>query len=191
MQRGDDSKNTVITRENMDSISTKDSNKPVTTFPEFSQQHTPLFDKQDQKTFDDFLKQFEYNGEELGTKQPLTKKPTSIKEEVEIEKFTSKPKMKVTNSNVNEASKSRTKKRKSTTNNSDPTGESSNTEDVKTLGRGKKVTQELLTEEEKKANHIASEQKRRQNIRIGFEQLVDIVPTLSQCHRSESAILQK
>ncbi|CAG8695932.1 16459_t:CDS:2, partial [Acaulospora morrowiae] len=58
-------------------------------------------------------------------------------------------------------------------------------------GRGKKGTHELLTEAEKKANHIASEQKRRQNIRLGFDQLVEIVPTLSQCHRSEALILQK
>ncbi|KAI8062518.1 hypothetical protein BC940DRAFT_349576, partial [Gongronella butleri] len=58
-------------------------------------------------------------------------------------------------------------------------------------GRGKKPPHELLTEEQKKANHIASEQKRRANIRIGFDQLVDIVPTLSHCHRSESLILQK
>ncbi|CAG8559737.1 9302_t:CDS:2 [Acaulospora colombiana] len=58
-------------------------------------------------------------------------------------------------------------------------------------GRGKKGNHELLTEAEKKANHIASEQKRRQNIRLGFDQLVEIVPTLSQCHRSEALILQK
>ncbi|KAK9766631.1 Transcription factor, variant 3 [Basidiobolus ranarum] len=168
-----------------------DSSKSVNTFPEFSQQHTPLFDKQDQKTFEDFLKQFEYTGEELETKPTLTKKSTSIKEEIEIEKLTSKSKSKLTSPNVKEASKSRARKRKSTMNNSESTGEPSNTEDTKALGRGKKAAQELLTEEEKKANHIASEQKRRQNIRVGFEQLVDIVPTLSQCHRSESAILQK
>ncbi|KAG2174803.1 hypothetical protein INT43_005865 [Umbelopsis isabellina] len=58
-------------------------------------------------------------------------------------------------------------------------------------GRNKKAPHELLTEAEKKANHIASEQKRRQNIRIGFDQLVDIVPTLSQNHRSEAMILHK
>ncbi|CAO3692951.1 unnamed protein product [Umbelopsis ramanniana] len=58
-------------------------------------------------------------------------------------------------------------------------------------GRNKKAPHELLTEAEKKANHIASEQKRRQNIRVGFDQLVDIVPTLSQNHRSEAMILQK
>ncbi|CAO3607732.1 unnamed protein product [Cunninghamella blakesleeana] len=61
----------------------------------------------------------------------------------------------------------------------------------KSSGRGKKPPHELLSEAQKKANHIASEQKRRANIRIGFDQLVDIVPTLSHCHRSESLILQK
>ncbi|KAF9989964.1 hypothetical protein BGZ75_004149 [Mortierella antarctica] len=55
----------------------------------------------------------------------------------------------------------------------------------------KKPHHELLTEAEKKANHIASEQKRRQNIRVGFDSLVEIVPTLSDCHRSEAVILQK
>ncbi|KAG0229061.1 hypothetical protein BGW42_001830 [Actinomortierella wolfii] len=60
-----------------------------------------------------------------------------------------------------------------------------------TTPRAKKPHHELLTEAEKKANHIASEQKRRQNIRIGFDSLVEIVPTLSDCHRSEALILQK
>ncbi|RKO91486.1 hypothetical protein BDK51DRAFT_6183, partial [Blyttiomyces helicus] len=50
---------------------------------------------------------------------------------------------------------------------------------------------QLLTEEEKRANHIESEKKRRQNIRVGFDQLVEMVPSLSQCHRSEALILQK
>ncbi|KAJ1878155.1 Transcription factor [Coemansia sp. RSA 1722] len=50
---------------------------------------------------------------------------------------------------------------------------------------------ELLTEEEKKANHIASEQKRRQNIRTGYDQLIQIVPTLTPSQRSEALILQK
>ncbi|CAJ0639524.1 4805_t:CDS:2 [Entrophospora sp. SA101] len=58
------------------------------------------------------------------------------------------------------------------------------------MGRGKKGHHELLTEAEKKANHIASEQKRRQNIRLGFDQLVEIVPTLSQCHRTVEYIQQ-
>ncbi|KAJ2780156.1 Transcription factor [Coemansia javaensis] len=50
---------------------------------------------------------------------------------------------------------------------------------------------ELLTVEEKKANHIASEQKRRQNIRTGYDQLIQIVPTLTPSQRSEALILQK
>ncbi|KAI9318602.1 hypothetical protein BX666DRAFT_1929698 [Dichotomocladium elegans] len=58
-------------------------------------------------------------------------------------------------------------------------------------GRGRKPPHELLSEAQKKANHIASEQKRRANIRIGFDQLVDIVPTLTHSHRSESVILHK
>ncbi|KAI8847670.1 Myc-type, basic helix-loop-helix domain-containing protein, partial [Chytridium lagenaria] len=48
-----------------------------------------------------------------------------------------------------------------------------------------------FSEEKKKSNHIASEQRRRQNIRDGFHQLVEIVPTLSNCQRSEAVILQK
>ncbi|KAI8975725.1 hypothetical protein BDF20DRAFT_880346 [Mycotypha africana] len=58
-------------------------------------------------------------------------------------------------------------------------------------GRARKAPHELLTEEQKKANHIASEQKRRANIRVGFDQLVEVVPTLDNGHRSESVILQK
>lgn len=37
---------------------------------------------------------------------------------------------------------------------------------------------ERLTEEEKRANHIASEQKRRHNIRMGFQALSLLVPSL-------------
>ncbi|KAI9480309.1 MAG: hypothetical protein EXX96DRAFT_480007, partial [Benjaminiella poitrasii] len=55
----------------------------------------------------------------------------------------------------------------------------------------RKAAHELLSEDQKRANHIASEQKRRANIRIGFEKLVEIVPTLSTGHRSEALILQK
>ncbi|CEP12174.1 hypothetical protein [Parasitella parasitica] len=55
----------------------------------------------------------------------------------------------------------------------------------------KRKTVELLSDDQKRANHIASEQKRRANIRIGFEQLVATVPTLSHGHKSEALILQK
>ncbi|KAI8811864.1 hypothetical protein BJ742DRAFT_850875 [Cladochytrium replicatum] len=49
----------------------------------------------------------------------------------------------------------------------------------------------LLTEEEKRANHIESEKKRRLNIKVGFDQLVELVPSLTNCHRSEALILEK
>lgn len=41
-------------------------------------------------------------------------------------------------------------------------------------------SKELLTADEKRANHIASEQKRRQNIRLGFEALSRLVPEISR-----------
>lgn len=56
--------------------------------------------------------------------------------------------------------------------------------------KARKLPHQLLSDEQKKANHIASEQKRRANIRIGFEKLIDIVPTLSNGHKSEAVILQ-
>lgn len=48
-----------------------------------------------------------------------------------------------------------------------------------------------LSEHEKKANHIASEQKRRQAIRDGFDRLTDLVPGLEGQGRSESVVLKK
>ena len=48
-----------------------------------------------------------------------------------------------------------------------------------------------LTEQEKKNNHIASEQKRRLAIREGFDRLADIVPGLEGQGRSESIVLKK
>ncbi|TPX40293.1 hypothetical protein SeMB42_g04252 [Synchytrium endobioticum] len=46
-------------------------------------------------------------------------------------------------------------------------------------GRGKRRHgRDLLTEDEKRANHIASEQKRRDLLRNGFASLVDLVPGL-------------
>ena len=47
-----------------------------------------------------------------------------------------------------------------------------------------------LTEQEKKDNHIASEQKRRQAIREGFDEIADIVPGLKGQGRSEAIVLQ-
>lgn len=52
-------------------------------------------------------------------------------------------------------------------------------------------TTTTLTEAEKKANHIASEQKRRQAIREGFDKLSEIVPGLEGQARSEGIVLNK
>ncbi|KAI8334510.1 hypothetical protein EDC96DRAFT_420249, partial [Choanephora cucurbitarum] len=54
-----------------------------------------------------------------------------------------------------------------------------------------KTTKELLTEEEKKANHIASEQKRRSTIRHGFKELTELIPTLKNVNHSKSVVLFK
>jgi len=48
-----------------------------------------------------------------------------------------------------------------------------------------------LTEQEKKSNHIASEQKRRMAIREGFDRLTEMVPGLEGQGRSESIVLKK
>ncbi|KAI7847699.1 hypothetical protein BDC45DRAFT_610839 [Circinella umbellata] len=53
------------------------------------------------------------------------------------------------------------------------------------------ASRELLTEEEKRANHIASEQKRRNTIRNGFKDMTDIIPTLKNINNSKSTILFK
>ncbi|KAI1322451.1 hypothetical protein F5Y16DRAFT_40866 [Xylariaceae sp. FL0255] len=48
-----------------------------------------------------------------------------------------------------------------------------------------------LTEEEKKLNHIASEHKRREAIRAGFDRLCEIVPGLEGQGRSEGHVLRQ
>lgn len=48
-----------------------------------------------------------------------------------------------------------------------------------------------LTEQEKKSNHIASEQKRRAAIREGFDRLTELVPGLAGQGRSEGMVLRK
>ncbi|ROT39703.1 helix-loop-helix DNA-binding domain-containing protein [Sodiomyces alkalinus F11] len=48
-----------------------------------------------------------------------------------------------------------------------------------------------LTEAEKKQNHIASEQKRRQAIREAFDRLTELVPGLEGQGRSEGLVLQR
>lgn len=46
-----------------------------------------------------------------------------------------------------------------------------------------------LTEEQKRQNHITSEQKRRQAIRDGFDKLAALVPGLEGQGRSEGHVL--
>ncbi|KAF9434291.1 hypothetical protein BGZ76_008253 [Entomortierella beljakovae] len=55
----------------------------------------------------------------------------------------------------------------------------------------RKPYKELLTEEEKRANHIASEQKRRNTIRTGFKDMTEIIPDLKDVNSSKSTILFK
>lgn len=47
-----------------------------------------------------------------------------------------------------------------------------------------------LTEQEKKNNHIQSEQKRRQAIREGFDDLAELIPGLKGQGRSEAIVLE-
>ncbi|KAF3921586.1 hypothetical protein AA313_de0205293 [Arthrobotrys entomopaga] len=56
---------------------------------------------------------------------------------------------------------------------------------------GKRQERPRLTEEEKKNNHIASEQKRRMAIRDGFDRLTELVPGIEGQGRSESIVLRK
>ncbi|CAO3599252.1 unnamed protein product [Absidia cylindrospora] len=49
----------------------------------------------------------------------------------------------------------------------------------------------LLSQDERRVNHIASEQKRRQNIRTGFQQLTDLIPALKNVPHRKSTILFK
>lgn len=51
--------------------------------------------------------------------------------------------------------------------------------------------QPRLTDEERRANHIASEQRRRNAIRTGFKEMTELIPTLKNIHHSKSTILFK
>ncbi|BDD57396.1 hypothetical protein MPDQ_005518 [Monascus purpureus] len=68
-----------------------------------------------------------------------------------------------------------------------------NASSTKPLGSNGSVDREKprLTEQEKKNNHIASEQKRRAAIREGFDRLTELVPGLEGQGRSESIVLRK
>ncbi|KAI8882774.1 hypothetical protein K501DRAFT_333804 [Backusella circina FSU 941] len=64
-------------------------------------------------------------------------------------------------------------------------------ETTQTTRKKSRSQKELLTEEEKRANHIASEQKRRGTIRTGFKDLTDLVPSLKNLNNSKSTVLFK
>ncbi|KAK0730619.1 hypothetical protein B0H67DRAFT_42451 [Lasiosphaeris hirsuta] len=70
---------------------------------------------------------------------------------------------------------------------SEPNSLSPSCED--TMGDGEDKPR--LTEEEKKQNHIASEKKRRQAIRNGFDRLTELIPGLEGQARSEGVVLRK
>lgn len=62
---------------------------------------------------------------------------------------------------------------------------------VEPVAKGKRGgKREQLTEAEKRANHIHSEQKRRNHIKVGFDTLTEIVPELKGGGYSKSAVLQ-
>ena len=50
---------------------------------------------------------------------------------------------------------------------------------------GSQPRQTLLSPSQKRANHIQSEQKRRANIRRGYEALCDVVPALREAIKAE------
>lgn len=65
---------------------------------------------------------------------------------------------------------------------------------LKKMDNGKKklARVSVLTDEQRKAHHIASEQKRRENIRSEFDKIVTLTPTLNELeNRSELNILSK
>lgn len=58
------------------------------------------------------------------------------------------------------------------------------------LAQAQQLAKARLTEAQKKQNHIVSEQKRREAIRAGFDQLASIVPGMAGQGRSEAVVLQ-
>lgn len=60
----------------------------------------------------------------------------------------------------------------------------------KSNANGAKAARENLSEEQKRSNHIRSEQKRRTLIKEGFDDLQEIVPDLKNGGYSKSAMLQ-
>ena len=62
----------------------------------------------------------------------------------------------------------------------------------KKRGRPRKDKKQLLSDNEKRMNHVVSEQRRRKLIKDGFEQLVEIIPGLNDVNStSKSTVLFK
>lgn len=53
------------------------------------------------------------------------------------------------------------------------------------------IKKDVLSVDQKRANHILSEQKRRNLIRGGFKELTELIPTLKNINNSKSTILFK
>lgn len=87
--------------------------------------------------------------------------------------------------------KNNNKKRKSTKSSGSPTEsiEQANKRRKSNAAAAAKATRENLTEDQKRENHIKSEQKRRTLIREGFEDLGELVPGLRGGGFSKSAVL--
>lgn len=89
-----------------------------------------------------------------------------------------------------EASRSKTKKARAS--NNDKQRRSSNeTTSRKAKQAASKSARENLTEEQKRTNHILSEQKRRNLIKQGFDELCSLVPELRGGGFSKSAMLMQ
>lgn len=83
-----------------------------------------------------------------------------------------------------------TKKRRPTKKEAlEPLGQDADSKRRKSGGPAGKSTRENLTEDQKRENHIRSEQKRRTLIREGFEDLGELVPGLKGGGFSKSAVL--
>jgi hypothetical protein len=81
------------------------------------------------------------------------------------------------------------KKRKSAKANDSPASDQNHKRRKSGAGSAAKATRENLTEDQKRENHIKSEQKRRTLIREGFEDLGELVPGLRGGGFSKSAVL--
>lgn len=85
--------------------------------------------------------------------------------------------------------KSKGKKRKSTTRDDSPAEDQNDKRRKSSAAAAAKAIRENLTEDQKRENHIKSEQKRRTLIREGFEDLGELVPGLRGGGFSKSAVL--